>query len=553
MISGTSLFFGLFNNLAIFIVMVAVYGLLIGRFKSPTGYRRQAVLGIFFGLFAAGCMYIKLHVAEGVIVDQRNAIVALSGAFGGPLAALISAIITAANRIQLGGAGVLAGTVGVGLSAVAGTVLYKVLGPKDSVWKGACGALAATLFILPGFLLYEDLQTGWALLKTVALPYGTAIFLGMFLVGLLLAREDRQHLSELEKELATERLRDFAESASDWFWELDQDLRFTFVSERFEKLVGHPIADVIGKQRCELADPELAAEIWPVHQADLLARKPFRNFEYPFKLNNGQVAYFSASGVPVFDKQGNFTGYRGSTSDISERKHMEQKILTSDRSKSEFIATASHELRTPLAVVLGYSELLMESDHFTLEERREYLSYISDKGHVLEKLVDELLDMSRIESGHMVCLERAPVNVFAVAKQVLPRFHQESSRCRFTLSFPDEQLQIFADRGKLVQVLENLIGNAIKFSPQGGEISISGEAIDGQYRMMVADQGIGMNTEQQHKVFEKFYRIDASDTATKGLGIGLYLARNIIEAHQGKIWLESAPGEGTRFFFTLPL
>ncbi len=553
MISGTSLFLGLFNNLAIFIVMVAAYGVLIERSKNVSRFGQGIIFGVFFGLFAVACMYVKIPVAEGVIVDQRNAIVALSGVFGGPLSALISAIITIAKRIHLGGAGVLAGSVGVGLAALAGVGLRKFLGAKDSAWKGACGALAATIFILPGFLLYEDLQTGWALLKSVAVPYSAAIFFGIFLVGLLLVREERRHQAEIALKIAVDRLRDFAESASDWFWEMDQDLRFTFVSERFENLMGHRIVDVIGKQRSEIADTSQAVGLWTAHQADLLARRPFKNFVYPLKLSDGRVAYCSASGVPVYDKDGNFTGYRGSASNITERKQMEKRLVDNDRSKSEFIATASHELRTPLAVILGYSELLLENDHFSIEERREYLSYIHEKCHILEKIVEELLDMSRIESGRMVCLEPSAVNVFEVARQVVQGFEQETSRCRFTLSFPDQQLTVLADRGKLVQIFENLIGNAVKFSPQGGEISIRGEAGDDRCQVTVADQGIGMNAEQQKNIFEKFYRVDSSDTATKGLGIGLYLVKNIVEAHGGEIWVESSPGGGTRFCFSLPL
>lgn len=553
MISGTSLFLGLFNNLAIFIVMVAVYGALISHFQNTHRFTRQTILGIFFGLFAVACMYVKIPVAEGVIVDQRNTIVTLSGLFGGPLAALLSAIITAAYRISLGGAGTLAGAVGVCLSAIAGLCLRRYLGPKESICRGLLGALAATVFILPGFLLYGDLQTGWALLQSVALPYGAAIFVGMFLVGLLLVREERRINAEIAQKVAADKLRDFAESASDWFWELDQDLRFSHVSERFEEVIGNHTSEILGKTRWEIADTRLRPEIWAPHRADLEARRPFKNFEYPLKLRDGQVVYCNVSGTPVFDSHGNFTGYRGSTSDITKRKQMEEKLLRNDRTKSEFIAIASHELRTPLTSVLGYSELMLSNDNFSEQQRREYLSEIYDRALALDRIIDELLDISRIESGRMVHLDCTPINLCELVNQVLQQFRKEAHHHHFISLFPDEAPKVVADKGKLEQIFENLIGNAIKFSPQGSEITVSGDVVDGHYQVTVADKGIGLSPEQQHVVFEKFYRVDNSDTATPGLGIGLHLVKNIVEAHRGRVWIESTPGEGSQVTFILPL
>ena len=151
MVSGTDLFLGLFNNLALFIILVAVYGILNSYFEKSAMLTRQAVVGFVFGLFAIGCMHVKIPVAEGVIVDQRNAFVALSGAFGGPLSAVFCAVMTGAYRIYLGGSGALAGVIGVGLAAVAGAGFYKLRDRIDSVLKASISALVATIIILPGF------------------------------------------------------------------------------------------------------------------------------------------------------------------------------------------------------------------------------------------------------------------------------------------------------------------------------------------------------------------------------------------------------------------
>jgi PAS domain S-box-containing protein len=206
MIAGSHLFFSLFNNLAIFIILVASYGVLNRFFEKSNLLVRQTAFGLIFGAFAIGCMFVKIPVYEGVIVDQRNTIVALSGAFSGPLAAILCAIMAGSYRIYLGGGGTFAGVVGVGLAAVAGICIYKLRDRIDNFLKAFFSALAATIIILPGFLFVGDIQTGWALLMRMALPYGAAVFVGIFFVGLLLAYEEHRHAAIKERKKA-ERIR----------------------------------------------------------------------------------------------------------------------------------------------------------------------------------------------------------------------------------------------------------------------------------------------------------------------------------------------------------
>ena len=152
MTRGIELFFTLFNNLAILIALVTLYNYLVRKYHKLFWVKRQILTGFSFGMFAIGCMYARIPVYEGVIVDQRNAIIVLSGAFGGPVSAIISAVLAGVFRLHLGGIGVLAGVVGVTLSAMAGTVLYIYKDNFDSIKKTAVSALFATLVILPGFL-----------------------------------------------------------------------------------------------------------------------------------------------------------------------------------------------------------------------------------------------------------------------------------------------------------------------------------------------------------------------------------------------------------------
>ncbi|HNX58704.1 MAG TPA: LytS/YhcK type 5TM receptor domain-containing protein, partial [Spirochaetota bacterium] len=192
MVYGKDLFIGLFNNLALLIVFIAIYGYLYNTLRTRGWVRRQLINGLIFTVFVFGCMQVRIPVSEGVIVDQRNAIVILSGVYGGPLAAIISACFAAAYRIHLGGIGIYGGVLGVTLSMLTGIVVYRYRDRIDSIWKGACVSLAATVFILPGFLPIRNLEHGWNLLKAMAVPYGTAVFLGIFLGGLLLYNEEKR-------------------------------------------------------------------------------------------------------------------------------------------------------------------------------------------------------------------------------------------------------------------------------------------------------------------------------------------------------------------------
>lgn len=205
--SGLNLFISMFNNLALFIVLVAIYRILITYVKKKQWLIQQLVLGGIFGLFVFGCMNVRIPVADGVLVDQRNTIVILAGWFGGPLAALISAIIAAVYRNYLGGAGVFAGIIGLGLSTIAGSILYW-LGKRTRTILGVLlSAVGATFFILPGFLFYGSLNTGWELMKKMSIPYGFAIFFGIFVGSILFIRENHYRNTETERKQAVENLK----------------------------------------------------------------------------------------------------------------------------------------------------------------------------------------------------------------------------------------------------------------------------------------------------------------------------------------------------------
>lgn len=222
------------------------------------------------------------------------------------------------------------------------------------------------------------------------------------------------------------------------------------------------------------------------------------------------------------------------------------------RLKSEFISTAAHELRTPLTTIMGFAELLGEGG-IDEANRREYLGYIVDKAGTLEQIIDDLLDLSRIESGRGLALNASWWNLAGTLEKLIGRYRTEHPNYRFTGKWSADLGMVYADHGKILQVLDNLLSNAIKYSPEGTEISLFADRGEKSLTISVADQGIGMNEEQLARCFEKFYRADTSTTAIGGLGLGLSIVRTVVEAHQGEVWIESRPGAGTRVGFRLPV
>lgn len=222
------------------------------------------------------------------------------------------------------------------------------------------------------------------------------------------------------------------------------------------------------------------------------------------------------------------------------------------RMKSEFIMTAAHELRTPLTTIMGFAELI-NSEEYSGAEQREYLGYIIDKAESLEQIIDDLLDLSRIESGRGLSLNCSDWNLASTLEKFMARYRTEYPDYCFKAAIPADLGTIHADHGKLLQVLDNLFSNAIKYSPQGTEIRLNAECRDERLQLTVVDQGIGMTEEQLGNCFEKFYRANSSTTAVGGLGLGLSIVRHVVESHHGQISIASTPGQGTAVTISLPM
>jgi len=247
----------------------------------------------------------------------------------------------------------------------------------------------------------------------------------------------------------------------------------------------------------------------------------------------------------------NSAGQRSGTISILRDVTREREI---DRFKNEFIATAAHELRTPLTAVMGFAEILLQQERlggFDAVQQRNYLEIIFQKADALGRIIGDLLDISRVQLGQSLPLEKGPCDLCDLVQRAVIPFRQVQDGLCFELDLPSEPVELDIDEGKVLQVLDNVLSNAVKFSPDGGRISVKCRKLGPEFRVSIEDQGIGMSSEQLERVFDKFFRVDASNSAAGGLGLGMTIAKTIVEAHGGQIMVESCLGQGTNVTFTL--
>ena len=379
---------------------------------------------------------------------------------------------------------------------------------------------------------------------------------------------------------ANARLVDFTDVSADRFWETDAEFRMTGfwmrggVSEAVRR-------NRLGRRPWDVLTPttEFQRTQMAHFRAMLDARETFVNLEYHQVSAEGQPEWISLSGKPIFDQAGHFLGYRGCTINIDERKRREAALeqarhdaQEANRAKSMFLATMSHEIRTPMNGIVGMTALALEAD--LPGQPREYLNVVQQSSQALLAIINDILDLSKIEAGQME-LERAPLQLRELMDGTLKTLAFTAQGKGVTLQSElaaDVPLRLVGDPTRLRQVLLNLLGNAVKFTPHGGTVTLrvlrefggdargeaQGEA-DARdaavwLRFEVEDTGIGIPADKLEAIFDPFSQADSSTTRKYGgTGLGLTICRRLVELMGGRIGVRSTEGAGSTFHFNAPM
>ncbi|MFL5802642.1 MAG: ATP-binding protein [Roseiflexaceae bacterium] len=446
--------------------------------------------------------------------------------------------------------------------------------PPD-VWPAFAGLLATPL--PDGRALGRRLQeiaadTHLPLRQVIALPLAFhqttvgVIYVFRAAVNLAFSPDDEQFLQAFADHAAIavsnarlyegvlrekQRLDAIIEQSADGVMILDNRWRITTFNRAMEQLTGWPRAEAIGRPCAEALaiQTDQGINICLV-DCPLQRRPPESNpiVEGWTTARDGRRRYVQSRYAVQRGPKGEFLGAIANVRDITRRKIEEE-------TQNTFISVISHELKTPVSIIKGYAETLGREDaNWDQETLRDGLQVISEEADRLARQIADLLEVSRLHAGGMR-LELTEWSLPPLVAQIVERFAgQAGDTFSFELRFPDDMPSVYADYERTRAVLENLISNAVKYSPEGGTIRIAARANGDHIIVSVSDQGIGIPPEEQDKLFQRFYRVDNRlRRETQGAGLGLFLSKAIVEAQGGRMWVESPPGRGSRFSFTLPL
>ncbi len=359
------------------------------------------------------------------------------------------------------------------------------------------------------------------------------------------------------------RLSDFADISSDWFWETDSKLRFSYFSGRFEEVSGVPPDQLIGRTRRQVGAPDADPDAFQQMLQKMDLHQPFRDFEHTRTRENGTKEYLSISGRPAFDDRGKFIGYRGVGKNITESK--KSQIVVADalmaseaanRAKSEFLATMSHEFRTPLNAIIGFSEMLKEEYFGPLGAKnyKEYATDINGSGRHMLDLVNDILDFSAIEASKRQ-MEFEVFSFDEILRDSIRNVEKQMNEKGINLNrdVSDKLQPMYADKRSVYQIMLNLLTNSVKFTDPGGTISVHAECDSERFTFSVSDTGIGIEATLLDTITEPFAQTHSSaHIAGTGTGLGLTIVKSLVEAHEGSLVIDSVMGEGTSVTISFP-
>jgi PAS domain S-box-containing protein len=350
-------------------------------------------------------------------------------------------------------------------------------------------------------------------------------------------------------------IENLVENAGDAILSADANDRVLSWNRGAEVIFGYSKAEAIGSSLSIIMPPGRFHELEEI-RLKLEVAGPMRNLETRRKRKDGTIIDVALAVSPIMDEENRVIGILHLVKDITEKNRYERRLKELDRMKSDFVSNVSHELRTPLTAIKGSVDNLLDGILGPVTEKQaRYLSRINSNAERLARLIGDLLDLSRIEAGKIE-LRPGRVAVRSLIREVADSLRSIAADKLIGIETDGagDQLEAWADRDKVMQILTNLIGNAVKFTPPHGRVAVCVETHGSEWvKVAVVDNGPGIPPEEAGKIFEKFYQAQQPNKLNvKGTGLGLAISKSLVELHGGNIWYESGANGGSVFSFTLP-
>ena len=367
------------------------------------------------------------------------------------------------------------------------------------------------------------------------------------------ALENAQLYDEVNKEKAY--IENLVDNAGDAIISTDVEDRILTWNHGAEVIFGYSKEETVGQSLTILLPSHRAGELEEIRDKVRITGV-IRNLEVRRIRKDGIIIEASLAVSPIRDKDDNVIGFLHLARDVTEKKRYEQRLKELDKMKSAFVSNVSHELRTPLTAIKASADNMLDRLIGDLNAKQVgYLTRIKSNSDRLARLINDLLDLSTIEAGK-IDLRPANIPLVTLVKEAAESLRPVAAEklINLTVMSADPGVIAWADRDKVIQVLMNLIGNALKFTPTRGEVTVAVAKNSAAWmQISVTDTGPGIPAEEVNKVFGRFYQIGQAGTQkTQGTGLGLAISKALVEMHGGKIWVESEAGKGSTFSFTLP-
>jgi PAS domain S-box-containing protein len=379
------------------------------------------------------------------------------------------------------------------------------------------------------------------------------------------------------------KFRAFVETTEEWVWASNTDNVHTYSNPAVERILGITPEELMGRNWIDFLVEEDREQVADAIAERTVEKTGWSGLVMRWQHADGSVRHLESNGTPVLDENGEVIGWQGTDRDVTHRIQAErdrerllaveqearayaeaaqrdlaaqnERLRELDRLKDEFIALVSHELRTPLTSIRGYTELLLDGEAGKLTgDQRQFLGVVERNAHRLLHLVGDLLFLAQVEAGKLV-LDIGALDLGNVASESVETARPQAEAKGITLTLATGPVPLIAgDRARIAQLLDNLVSNAIKFTPEGGRVDVRVRALKKQAVLEVRDSGMGIPASEQEFLFQRFFRTStATEQAIQGTGLGLAISKAIVEAHSGRITVASEEGEGTTFQVSLPL